>query len=181
MPKRLFIAVKVYPQPVLSAFIRKLQNHLKGEAIKWVEEYNLHLTLKFLGETDESAIGAIEEKLESVCRGFGPFGFKLEGIGHFGQRVLFINLSKTEKLGELASRVGESLAWVNSGSGSQPFKAHLTLGRIKFLKSKTTFSNLIKTEHDTFFQDAEVKEVILYESILKPQGPVYQVVRKFPL
>jgi 2'-5' RNA ligase len=64
----------------------------------------------------------------------------------------------------------------------QNFVPHLTVGRIKKeLIHKRSFQQKIDPFNSQFIQDVKVNEVILYESILKPTGPVYKVVNCFKL
>ena len=49
--QRIFAAIKIVPDEELSKLIKRLQTALANEKIKWVEPWNLHITLKFFGET----------------------------------------------------------------------------------------------------------------------------------
>jgi RNA 2',3'-cyclic 3'-phosphodiesterase len=59
------------------------------------------------------------------------------------------------------------------------FKPHLTLGRIKYLKNKPKFFRLVESLKDKEFQKFSASQIILFESILLPQGPVYKPIEKF--
>ena len=64
----------------------------------------------------------------------------------------------------------------------QNFVPHLTIGRIKKeLKHKRSFQRKIDRFKVHYIQDVDVNEVILFESILKPKGPVYKVIESFSL
>ena len=54
--KRTFIAIPVTPSPQLKELFRDARYRLSGSGIKWVDPESLHLTLKFLGDTDEMKI-----------------------------------------------------------------------------------------------------------------------------
>jgi 2'-5' RNA ligase len=69
--------------------------------------------------------------------------------------------------------------------GFQPdnreFKPHLTLARIKWLNDKNTLSKMLEENESEFFQQADINQIVYYESILKSTGPVYRVIEKYPL
>jgi len=185
MKKRLFIAVDVKPDPELSRFFSQLKITFHKENIKWASQNIFHLTLKFLGETRESRIEGIAGELAGICSTYSPFSFKVKGLGYFGARkaprVLFSEIEGAEILKELSMRINEKLAELGFEKEQKAFRAHLTLGRIKHISDKAAFFSEIENKRDVFLQDVKIDEIILYESILKPQGPDYMVIRKFPL
>jgi 2'-5' RNA ligase len=61
----------------------------------------------------------------------------------------------------------------------RPFKPHLTLGRIKYLKDKAVLKTLMDKYQNAEIQKVPVNEVILYESILLQTGPVYKPIGMF--
>ena len=63
----------------------------------------------------------------------------------------------------------------------QNFVPHLTVTRIKQLKDKELFFDIISEYKDEFIQDLKVEEIILFESILERSGAVYNIVERFPL
>jgi len=58
---------------------------------------------------------------------------------------------------------------------------HLTLGRIKFIKDKQMFQKIIDETKGISFQEIIVDKFILYESVLKKEGPVYLALKTFQL
>lgn len=61
------------------------------------------------------------------------------------------------------------------------FRPHVTLGRIKYLKDISLLESAIEPFKNVNFQEVFISEVILFESILKPSGPVYRPLGKFSL
>jgi RNA 2',3'-cyclic 3'-phosphodiesterase len=174
---RTFIAVKIIAESELLTFIDQCRKTFAGEHIKWVEEKNLHLTLKFLGETTEAQIAEIEETLIKIASQFQPFNFMLEGTGYFksGRQpsVVFAGIKNLSELESLAAGINVNLANVGFSKETRAFKPHLTLGRINFLKDKKRFYDFLEEYKDTRFQQVKVDEIVFYQSILKPTGPVY--------
>jgi RNA 2',3'-cyclic 3'-phosphodiesterase len=182
---RTFVAVKIEPSPGLIQTIDDLKNKLSGEPVKWVESDRLHLTLKFLGDTLPSQVDEIGEELNQVSKQFSSFSFELEGLGFFKNRekprVLFANIKEGEVLQLLAAEIDNRLSTFGFEPEKRPFKPHLTLARIKFLKNKKAFYQAVEKYRETLFQSVNIYELIFYRSILRPEGPEYLSINKFKL
>lgn len=182
---RTFVAVKVEPSPVLLQTMNDLKQQLAGEQVKWVEPNNLHLTLKFLGDTLPSQVDEIGEELNQAANMFSAFTFRLEGLGFFKTRgmprVIFVPVNEGEILQQLAGDIDNRLAKLGFESEPRPFKPHLTLARIKYLKNKKAFYKAVEKYRCTFMQTAEINELVFYHSILKPHGPEYKFIAKIDL
>jgi 2'-5' RNA ligase len=183
--KRIFIAVKVGAGEILLKMISSFKTGLSNENIKWTNTDNIHITLSFLGDTEESQIIAINEILMLRCEGFGQFDLVLKGTGVFKSqgdpRVIWVGIEPSEKFIRLNSLIKSSLAQAGTITEDRPFKPHLTLGRIKHLKNTEVLKTLIEEYQNSEIQKVAVNEVILYESILLPTGPLYKPVSKFSL
>lgn len=182
---RTFVAVKVEPSPVLQETMNDLKQKLAGEQVKWVEPNNLHLTLKFLGDTLPSQVDEIGEELNQAAKLFFAFTFRLEGLGFFKSRgmprVLFVHINEGEVLQHLADEIDSRLAKLGYQPEKRPFKPHLTLARIKYLKNKKVFYEAVEKYRSTFMQTTEINELVFYRSILKPHGPEYKSIAKIDL
>jgi 2'-5' RNA ligase len=183
--KRLFAAIKVQPDPNLISIYNNLKSALRHEKINWVSEKNIHITLKFFGETPEDKIDEICEVFDNIAARHQPFNLTLENIGIFGSsyepRVIWFGMAKSEAVEKLAEEVLLRLKTIGFEPDGQHFRPHLTIGRIKQIISKKQFQQTIDTFKNTFIQDVQVDDFELIESILKPQGPVYQVIESFNL
>jgi 2'-5' RNA ligase len=67
--KRVFIAVKVDPGGELLRMFSSLKGSLSTENIKWVDHANIHLTLAFLGDTEDESIKTLAGMLKEKCTG----------------------------------------------------------------------------------------------------------------
>jgi len=185
MLKRIFIAVKVEPEETLSVMISSMKSRLDSEKIKWVDSENLHLTLSFLGDTDEKKINLIHEMLRKQCGGSGNFEFIIIGLGVFkslaNPRVIWTGIESSERLLELNRLVVNGLGNIGFVMEDRPFKPHLTIGRIKYLQDKTVLKTFVEKYQNKEIQKAKVQELILYESILLPSGAVYKPLYKVEL
>lgn len=183
--KRTFIAIKIEPEKVLTDLLNSLKCNLKDEKIKWVEENNLHLTLRFLGETSQTQFQQVDAVLKKLAAEYKPFSFDLQGPGFFGSKsqpkVLFISVLKTEILSQFADNLVKSISDFGFQADEKPFAPHLTLGRIKQIQNSAQFLDLVQQYKNVSFQQVPVNEIIFYESILQSTGPVYKPMRIYKL
>lgn len=183
--KRLFAAIKIQPDENFLKVYYQLVNKLKEDSIKWVEPENIHLTLKFFGETDEGKIDDICQVLDEVCREYQPFTFRLQGVRIFGSsynpKVIWFGIENNELLKKIGNHLVNDLSKAGFLNDRQNFVPHLTVGRIKELRHKNWFQTTINHYSEKFIQEINVDEICLFESILKPGGPTYLVIEKFKL
>ena len=183
--KRLFVAFKINPDPdFLSDFIR-LRHSLSHEKIKWVEQKNIHITIKFLGETEERLIPDISQVLKNLAEATSSFSFHLAGLGVFGSsynpRVIWTGIEPYDKLAALMKRAHLDFESIGFQAGRQNLVPHLTLGRIKYLQDKVFFQKILDKMKGISSRPMSVKNLILYESILWPKGPEYYSIETFLL
>ena len=183
--KRIFIALKIIPDIKLSDLISTLKAGLKHERISWTNQENIHITLAFLGDTEEKKIENISGMLAGKCKGFGVFDISLAGTGLFRSltdpRVIWAGISESEKLRFLNSVVKTGLSDVGIRIEDRPFNPHLTLGRIKSINDRDNLKKVLDRSDGEVLQVVPISEVILYESILQQTGPVYKPLGKYSL
>jgi len=183
--KRLFAAIKVNPNENLIRTYREMKNSLQHEKINWVQEQNIHITLKFFGETAEDKIDEICETLEDAAQRHKPFELQLKNIGIFGSsynpRVIWFGMSEGTQIENLANDVLDSVEEIGFERDRQNFRPHVTVGRIKLIKDKRYFQQSIDKLKAEYLQDVKVNSFYLFESKLKPQGPIYEIVDEFKL
>ncbi len=182
---RTFVAVDIEDEEIVSK-IREVQSEisLSSAKIKLVEPENLHLTLKFLGEVEESRIPVIVEALSEAVSGFKKFKITVEGVCAFPKvnrpNVIWIGVGDgRESLIELANSVENSLKRIGFPKERRPYEPHLTIARVKYRSSD--LPAIIKRVEGTFIGDVTVREVRLKKSTLTPQGPIYDTLGSFPL
>lgn len=183
--KRIFIAVKVNPGQTLIRIHASLKSVLGGEKINWTDPANMHLTLAFLGDTEDELIKVVSIMLRQKCTGFGDFRFNLAGAGVFKNyrdpKVIWAGIESNQKLSQLNEKIMTGLKDAGFSLDERPFKPHLTLGRIKSINHPDALKSALEKYKDVKIQGVDVKEVILFESILKPTGPVYGSIGEFSL
>ena len=183
--KRIFIALKVEASAELLRMIATFKALLANESITWVDPVNIHITLSFLGDTEEKKIGALANMLKPRCSGFGEFEFNLAGTGVFKNfrdpRVIWVGIQSSEKLLMLSKIISDGLNENGLDIEERQFKPHLTLGRIKSVRDKENLKTVLERYRDSLFETVYVSEVILYESILTLMGPIYIPLGNFML
>lgn len=146
---------------------------------------NFHLTIRFIGNTTREQLYSLVDKLDRVGEVNQSFQFELKGAGYFSQkgkpRVLFVKISDSESLVALVQSVEKAVVGCGFHEELKPFRPHLTLGRIKHLESRTRFFSIVDDLRNLKFQNVEVTEFILYQSILQPEGPIYKPIKIFKL
>jgi len=176
--KRIFIGIKVESDRNFKKLISSLKKELEGENLKWTSIENIHITLAFLGYTHEEKIDAITRMLKSKCDEKVRFEISLQGFGIFRNlhdpKVLWAGMYQSEKLKLLQAAVVEGLKEIEVQYEDRPFSPHLTIARIKHIEDKDNLKILLLKYHDTDIQKVPVNEVILYESVLRQNGPEYK-------
>ena len=183
--RRIFLAIPVGQDPELVLHFNKIRENLQEEKIKWVRAENLHLTLHFFGNTGEEDIRRLDHLLTTHLLDFKGFVLNFNSMGVFPSirkpRVIWFGLDKVATLDALVNRVEEVLQEGNFMLSDKPFSPHLTLGRIKWIEDRQHFAHLLEDYREKEISRLSVKEIHLYESLLKPDGPVYKIIHRYEL
>ena len=186
--KRLFVAISFEPSADFAKQYAILKRcTCKLDRVNWVKGDLMHLTLKFLGDTEESRISDLCHLLEAVAAHHRAFSITLDRIGAFGSRyqprVVWLGPSETSQpLLRLQHEVEMQLRENGFPPTYGKFVSHLTLARINFIDNKKYFWEGIDSCNSLFDETFSVKGFALYESILqKGCPPKYLVLRQFDL
>lgn len=183
---RTFIAIKL-PDTILTA-ISEIQEGIRsyGINLRWVRPENMHLTLKFLGDTKEDNIEKVTAAIYDSVEAYEPVLLFAKGVGVFPgikrPRVVWVGVSgQLESLIGLQKRLEEGLEGLGFEKEKRSFKGHLTLGRVKGRIDPKKLGGALKKyigfTSETFYAD----NVVLYKSELKPTGAVYTEIVNVPL
>lgn len=169
---RLFAAIGI-PKTALPSIARvSALLALSGARILPCE--NLHLTIKFIGETRENDLSGIGTALAGVH--FRQFGVTISGAGAFPNdkfpRAIWLG-GKSEGAGELAAKVDDALSFLHLNR--EKFTLHLTVARSDGNANIGDF--LQRTGEVCSF---EVSSFLLMESTLSRTGAKYRTIREFP-
>jgi 2'-5' RNA ligase len=180
---RLFVAFDL-PREVRNA-LATLGQRLKPEcrAARWVRPESMHVTLKFLGETDPQKISDIRAALAPI-RSAEPVAMEFRVLGFFPNefkpRVLWCGVQPTPNLAELAAAVEQALEPLGFPRATRTFSPHLTVARLEpddALENLARAADALKSYH---FGAARESEFHLFESVLKPSGAQYTKLAAFP-
>ncbi len=184
---RTFIAFK--PPEDIARRIGNLQNRLQDEglAARWVKPANIHLTLKFLGATDPADGVDIQSAMQAAVADQAPLELGLGGLGGFPRlarpRVLWLAVAaKDERLGAIQQTLEARLALCGFQREKRPFRAHLTIGRIRNPQRwRAAEAEVARRAQDLPLKTFTVDTLFWYESRLYPGGAEYTVLAGAPL
>lgn len=144
--------------------------------VKWVEEEQLHLTLRFIGEVDGGLYTDIKDSLQDIR--MDAFSVKLKGLGHFpprkNPRVLWVGIEPQDSVTMLRNRVESVLVKIGLEPERRKFSPHITIARLKDPPISRVAGFL--EEHCLFSTTAfPISDFYLYSSILTPKGAIHKI------
>ncbi len=141
--ERLFVAVWP-PDPVRVAATDAMRACRGAGDVKWVADSQLHLTLKFLGEVTPEQQRSLPAVLQEIANDFSHFMVHLSGVGAFPDlrrpRTLWLGLEPSPDIQALVDRVEDGMLQVRIPRADAPYRAHLTLGRVRSVRGAAALS-----------------------------------------
>jgi len=179
---RLFIAIEI-PENVRAAFASLLKDFRAiAPQLKWVRAENLHVTLKFLGETEPAKLAALQTAL-SILRSPDPVDLEFRGLGFFPNekrpRVFWAGMEASPNLKTLAADVDQAAHCIGFPLEQRPFTPHLTLARFPPPGVSLKLLQAMNQKSAQPFGSLCAQEFHLIESKLKPTGAEYTTVQTF--
>ena len=184
MPKfRGFIAIDIPPSQKIMELSSQIKN--SGANTKLVETENIHITLKFLGGTDEELIDKIEDIMKKSVEGIVPFDLKLIGAGVFPNpdyiKIMWIGIKDNGEAGKIASIINEELVSLGFEKDRRSFSPHLTIARVRSAKNKEKLVEIVEKYRETEFVTININSIKLKKSELTPKGPIYTTIREIKI
>jgi len=168
-----------------------LKQRLRKEAmrdvhISWVQPSSIHLTIKFLGDTDEQLIDPMRTAIRQAMKEHRPLYIPLERLGTFPRpqqpRVLWVGASQQWEQGEDAKRldglqraIEDCCATFHFAPEGRPLSPHLTLARVKE-GERHVGQALAKSgamDRSLSLGSVALESIVLMKSELRPTGSVY--------
>jgi 2'-5' RNA ligase len=185
--KRLFIAICLSEEikRVLSNIIEELKK--SGSDTKWIERENIHLTIKFLGNTPIEKVKAISKVLSETCLRESISLVVLEKLESFpslsAPRVIWVGLKDAHGfLKRITQTLEGSLEKIGVEKEIREFQAHITLGRMRSLKNKISLIEKINIANADFNKKTfPIDNITLFESLLTPKGPIHSILHQIKL
>jgi len=175
---RTFVAIPLPEQVLnrLAGLARDLKKH--PLRLKWSRTENIHLTLKFLGDILTEDVDPVCEAVSAASRQYHPFTLSVKGVGVFPNirrpRVLWTGISgQTDRLTALQRSIDRRLGDLGYRQDDRPFTGHLTLGRFKGHPDPDVLIDIMKTNANTGSDEFLADSICVYQSDLKPAGPIY--------
>ncbi len=175
---RAFIALEIDPTTSqrITAAVEPIKSRLPS--IRWIGASNFHLTLKFLGNIDESQIEPIGAVLTDTLRPFPRLTINAKGLGVFPNpkrpRVLWVGLDG-DRLVSLQVKVSLAMKPLGFVPEEKAFTPHLTIGRWRQdERADRSLEQELGNWRNYPFGTSAVDEVILFQSDLKSAGASYR-------
>ncbi len=173
-----FIAI---PSPAsLLSRLKELQQELRRLELdaKWVVPEQIHLTLKFLGQTPMAIKSDLQSSLEKIASDHPSFSFWVDRFGLFPNarlpRILWVGAGESPpEFQQLVPSLEEACVRFGFQKEDRPFKAHLTVGRLRSPKHAERLEKWIKEHPISWREEFPCERVILFQSTLTPKGPIY--------
>ena len=184
MDIRCFIAINL-PETVKNHIAEIISDLRKtGADVKWVPAGNVHITLKFLGSSDETVIPELKERLSKKLSHYNAFYIKIAGIGCFPSekrpRVIWIGMEASEILKSVQKDIDLELETFGFAPEDRPFSPHLTIGRVRSPKRLPELMRRCADVKATELGAIEVTSIHIMKSELKPAGAAYSSLAEIP-
>jgi 2'-5' RNA ligase len=178
---RLFIAAEL-PASISDALLAT-QARLRRAAppVKWVAPEAMHLTLRFLGETDVQLLPPLGTALRAALAGHSAISLQLTSAGAFPNirrpSIVWVGVGgATAALEQAVAALEAQVVPLGFPPEQRPFRAHLTLGRVRREATPAQQERLGEAicALPAFPPLAWlIERVVVFRSELRPSGPIY--------
>ena len=178
--KRMFIAVPILEKSRQEIFHGLISDEgIRKMPARWTSVQNLHLTLQFLGNVDEKRIGDLKQILNRLTLSGIQEKLVFTNVNAFpnssSPKIIWIGIAKNDILMKMQRLLTLDLVHNGFEVDRKPFRAHLTLGRVRensFVPSDMV-EILESIRSELTISDSPLDRVTLFESQLRPGGPIY--------
>jgi 2'-5' RNA ligase len=183
-PVRAFVALEI-PETVRTALAGALED-IRGELprARWTRPAGWHLTLKFLGEVERSALESLAAELSARTAGRASVAVRLGSSGFFPNparaRVAWIG-GEAPNAPSVAAAVEQAACSVGFARERRPWSLHLTVARFRSRWPESAVSAFLDWGRRLELEAFECREVVIFQSDLRPEGAVYTALERFPL
>jgi RNA 2',3'-cyclic 3'-phosphodiesterase len=188
---RTFLAIELDQtlQNWLSAIQQQLRVLPSGAEVRWVNPENIHLTLRFMGETHPSTLPQVRSVMDRVGGVHAPIALIAAGLGCFPNmdrpRVVWVGVSVSPELSALNTDIEDAIRRLGFANENRPFAPHLTLGRVRDGLPSDRLRRLGDDLRKWFHRKDEcgftADTITFFQSELRPGGAAYSVIQRSPL
>jgi len=185
MSKRLFVSVDL--DGLADGIAAVQERFADASGLRLTDPEQAHVTLKFLGDTDEDRLPALTDELAAAVEesAVEPFALHVVGLGAFPDidyiSVVWVGADEgSEELTRLHEAIEEHTVAMGFDPEDHEFTPHATIARMDHAGGKDLVQERIR-EDDPVVGRLAVEEVRLKESVLGSEGPTYSTVERFRL
>jgi RNA 2',3'-cyclic 3'-phosphodiesterase len=180
--RRIFIAIDISDaaRAVCAAHIERLRRQFPKVRVGWDRPEKLHITLKFLGDTDVDLVEQVVRGASEVAIDMRPFQLSLSRPGVFPgasrPRILWIGVDdRTDAISQLNRRVEDVCEQLGFEKEKKRFHPHITIGHMREPYSALAKAHMVSPIEPI---DFAVDGLVVYESRLLKTGSAYSVVAR---
>ncbi len=173
-----------------AAIRARTESGLDGEArsaLRWVQPERLHLTLRFLGEFPDDALGRLHGALDREVTAV-DFALRTARVGAYGDRrgvrVIWVGVDgDIEALSTLARAVERACVAAGAAPERRALVPHVTVARVRErapLDARHAIASAVADLGEPAQQSMQVREVLLVRSFLGSGPPRYEVLSRHP-
>ncbi|MFD0681540.1 MULTISPECIES: RNA 2',3'-cyclic phosphodiesterase [unclassified Paenibacillus] len=184
---RLFLALPLGEEQ--SSFLQQLMETLQPTLSfqKWVHKDDLHITLKFLGDTPTAALSGIQSHMKKVAASVSTFQLSLDSLGTFGKpfapSVLWIRVGgHLTALNALHAQTEAAMESVDFPMEGRPYSPHITIARKYSGEAAFTKAALASANNELKSSPMQwtANRIVLYRSYLG-RRPMYEAIDTYSL
>ena len=168
---RLFVAIR--PPGEVRDRLLDLMQGIPG--LRWQDDDQLHLTLRFIAEVERPLAEDLAAELERIR--FDDFSIALSGVGRFDQRrggALWAGVAPKDPLKALAQKVERACQAAGLPAERRAFHPHITLAR--WSRAMPDLEPFIQHHAGLVSEPWPVDRFSLYESHLGSDGAHYDAI-----
>lgn len=173
---RLFVAIR--PPAAIRTILRDAMHGVRG--VRWQNDDQLHLTLRFIGEVDRHQANDVAAVLGGIHH--LAFPIALSGVGRFerrGQGALWAGVAPHDQLRQLHKKIDQACIRVGIEPESRAYHPHITLAR--FSRGSGPIDGFVEASGGLASPPFMVDGFVLFESHLKSDGALYSVAARYAL
>jgi 2'-5' RNA ligase len=174
---RLFTGIEI-PRAI-GEHLSMLRGGLPGA--RWIDPENYHLTLRFIGDVDDTTAHEAASVLAGIRR--GPFDLHLNGIISFGSRkprAIVAAMSTPSALIELQAEQERLMQRIGLAPEGRKYTPHVTLARLRDSSSRQV-ADYLAARGLFRTPDFHVERFVLFSSRNSTGGGPYVVEASYPL
>lgn len=183
---RCFIAIELTDDIKKQLLALQRRHAALDRALRWTTPEQMHLTLKFLGEVPDADLSTTCEAITAVAAKYSPITFSVREVGCFppggAVRIFWVGIEEpTGTLGRLRNACEDAFAGLGFARERRSYTPHLTLARVKDPEGSLQIREATRKEAGFDAGRQRAEEIILFQSILSPQGSKYIPLARAPL